>query len=145
MFQIWEYRAGHQQLLIRSPKDEQHERNVDIVFAGVEYVDIPAILMGIDLAPPTTEDLRRVERRHRPNVDPSTVCVLVSGSKRHLIVAAGWKLSQNDLGPFESSLESFQVDETERRRLLDLIRERGDWGSVFPPQGGGSGSSAPAP
>jgi hypothetical protein len=40
-FQFWQYRVSHGEVLVRSPKDAAHPRNVDLMFVGVEYVDLP--------------------------------------------------------------------------------------------------------
>jgi hypothetical protein len=40
-FQVWEFRVSHQQLLLRSPHDEQHPLCIDVIFAGVDYFALP--------------------------------------------------------------------------------------------------------
>lgn len=40
-FELWEYLNMHSQLLIRSPMSRIYSDNIDIVFSGVSYVNIP--------------------------------------------------------------------------------------------------------
>lgn len=38
-FQFWEYLVSQGSLLIRSPFGKIHKTNIDIMFAGVKYID----------------------------------------------------------------------------------------------------------
>jgi hypothetical protein len=62
-FQFWQYRVRHGELLVRSPKDAAHPRNVDLMFAGVEYVDLPRFLPDLEVDEPEDEDLSRAQLR----------------------------------------------------------------------------------
>ena len=48
-FQLWEYHVSHGSLLIRSPKRGEDTKNIDIVFAGVEYMALPRHLKSVEL------------------------------------------------------------------------------------------------
>ena len=49
-FQLWEYKVSHGQLLIRSPKDELHSKNLDLIFRGVQFISSPRHFRGIVLS-----------------------------------------------------------------------------------------------
>lgn len=48
-FKIWQYSVSHGMLLLRSPTDEGNDTNMDVVFAGVRYVELPAVMKGIEV------------------------------------------------------------------------------------------------
>lgn len=106
-FRVWEFRSSHDQLLLRSPRTAQHPQNVDVIFAGVDYFDLPTKLGEIEITIPTADDLHRVHVSFRENVASRDVHVLISGGRRFVVIAAGMKVIKNDLDLFESSLESF--------------------------------------
>jgi hypothetical protein len=94
-FQLWEYRVSHGALLIRSPKGPGVETNIDLVFSGVEYVECPRMLRGVELATVTPEDVRRAGEAFGPVVAPDQLFVLLSAGIRHLVVAASCHVSEN--------------------------------------------------
>jgi hypothetical protein len=106
-FRLWDYNVSHKQMLLRSPKSPDAEANVDIVMWGVEYLDLPTSLDGVKMAPASREDVGRAERALGRALDPSQVFCLLSGDRRFLVVAAGFKVLRNDLDIFDSSLEYF--------------------------------------
>lgn len=105
-FQIWEYRVSHAQLLIRSPKSDSNETNVDIAFAGVEYLKIPTILKNFSIVVPNKNEVELLNNFRTASYSPK-MFVFETKTNRHFIVAAGIKISENTLAVFESSLESF--------------------------------------
>lgn len=106
-FRVWDYRVSHDQLLIRSPRSEHQTRNVDVLFAGVEYLELATMFEELEIAAPTNADLARVQAAHRPGVQLDYVRVLVSKGHRYVVVAAGMEIEENELDLFESSLERF--------------------------------------
>jgi len=104
-FQVWEYWVSHSQLLVRSPAEISYPRNIDITFAGVQYMELPAIMPDLELVDPLPEEqLRATELVGRP-VPIEQVFVLVTGGHRYLVVAGGMWVAENDLPFMESSLE----------------------------------------
>ncbi len=106
-FEVWEFRVSHEQLLLRSPRTKGQPRNIDVIFGGVDYMELPSKLGEIQIAVPTDADLARVRGAYKADVRPDWVRVLVSKDRRYVVVAAGMKIFENDLDLFESSLESF--------------------------------------
>ena len=106
-FEFWEFRVSHTQLLIRSPRTKDQPRNIDVIFSGVAYVNLPTKLGPIEIASATADDLSRARSDFRDDVVAGDVHVFVSGNKRWVIVAAAMRTNENDLDLFESSLESF--------------------------------------
>jgi hypothetical protein len=46
-FQLWSYRVSHSQLLLRSVKDAEHTSRIDVLFKGVDALDLPTRLDGL--------------------------------------------------------------------------------------------------
>jgi hypothetical protein len=106
-FRLWDYNVSHNQVLIRSPKSIGVGTNVDIVIWGIEYIDMITILDGLTMATASLEECRRAERSLGKEIESSQVLCFISGGSRFIVVAAGFKVLENDLDIFESSLEYF--------------------------------------
>ena len=96
-FQFWLFRVGHGELLVRSPRDEANSLNVDLVFVGVEYADLPRVLSGVVVTAASPDEVRRAEERVGHAVEGSTVRVLETEGRRHLVVAAYFNVEENNL------------------------------------------------
>lgn len=114
MFQIWEYWVSHAQLLLRSPGDlrcppgTSEARNLDLMFVGVEYIELPAVIEGLELAESSAEDHRVAAQRIGHPVPAGHVFVLATAGRRHLVVAGGLTVLENDRELMQSSLERAQ-------------------------------------
>jgi len=110
-FQIWEYQVSHGQLLIRSPKapattsSPEFATNIDLVCLGVDYMAVPAILHGLELAEATPDEVQSLEPLLGRVVLPKKVRMLVSQGRRFPIVAVSFDISENDWDIFESPFE----------------------------------------
>jgi len=98
-FQVWEYRVSHGSLLVRSPKGLHAEKNIDLVFVGVGYMALPRLMRGVSINRGTADDRSVV---NEDIGDDDQVFVLVSEGRRHLVVAAGCQVSENDGDIFDS-------------------------------------------
>jgi hypothetical protein len=101
-FQLWQYRVSHGELLVRSPKDSKHPRNADVMFAGVDYVELPRFLIDLEVDEPSDEDATRAQDRLGKSIERKTVFVLKSQGRRCIVVAAGMKVAESDMDIFES-------------------------------------------
>ncbi len=111
VFKVWEYQVSHGQLLIRSPKAPatgtapELLTNVDLVCLGVDYMAVPRALHGLELLPPSPDEIRHLEVLLGKAVAPDNIKVLASGGKRFPVVASSFSLSENDWDIFESPFE----------------------------------------
>jgi hypothetical protein len=94
-FKIWDYNVSHKQLLIRSPRTNGEVENIDLVFWGVERIELDSAFDGLSLA--------RVARNSEDSVPVFSV------GNGH-VVAAGCKVLVNQLEIFDSSLVYFDRD-----------------------------------
>jgi hypothetical protein len=78
-FQLWEYRVSHGSLLIRSPQSEERKSNIDIIFAGVEYLEMPRFIRDISFAMPLTDEISRVENILGKKIHPADLCIQTHG------------------------------------------------------------------
>jgi hypothetical protein len=110
-FKVWEYQISHGQLLIRSPKapatrmSPESLTNIDLVCLGVEYMAVPRVLHGLELLPPTPDEIRHLEGLLGKAIVPDNIKVLASDGKRFTVVASSVSLSENDWDIFESPFE----------------------------------------
>lgn len=106
-FRIWDYNVSHNQMLLRSPKSPEVAKNIDIVFWGVEFVGIPTALDTVELA--LVEKDEKVIGEFLPvkTHEAANVYRLVSRERQYFVVAGGFKVLENELDIFDSSLEYF--------------------------------------
>jgi hypothetical protein len=107
-FQLWEYHVSHSMLfshsmlLIRCPKFEPTQSNVDVKFWSVEYIDLPSVLLDLEIDEPTQEDISFVNSRLGKTVKEDNIIVLKSGDRRHVVVAGRVEISESSMDFFES-------------------------------------------
>ncbi|PTY02774.1 hypothetical protein DB347_22770 [Opitutaceae bacterium EW11] len=109
VFQTWEFRVSHGQLLIRSPKGKSDPTNQDVIFHGVEFMEIPRYFSGLEVADATEEETRKVAMKIPDRIKKVKVFVLISANQRSLVAAAAFKQSENELDIFVTSLETFKA------------------------------------
>ena len=101
-FQLWEYKVSHGHMLVRSPKHSGTPKNIDIMFAGVEYADLPRHFAELEIEEPKQADLSFAQERLGKPVEARSVTVLKGGNRRHVVVAATVKIAESDMDIFES-------------------------------------------
>ena len=119
-FRIWDYNISHKQFLLRSPRPADDAKNVDLIIWDVDYIDVATSLKGLELSLASQEDLARVELAIGGPVDPSRAYTLASSGRRYLVGASGFRVLENDLDIFDSSLEYFAGTDAERELGLVL-------------------------
>jgi hypothetical protein len=106
-FQLWEYRVSHQQLLIRSPKTDKFNKNIDVIFRGVKLMDIITSLDEVKFEKPQKNDFQSLNPIWFKDDSPYELYILASENRRNKIVAVGIQVIENNLDLFETSLEFF--------------------------------------
>jgi hypothetical protein len=103
VFSLTDYLIGHQHLLSRSRAGVGGEQNVDLIFAAVQYVELPTLLNGILVFKP--RDAQSVSLEQRAGVDTrggDRIFVIESQGRRFCIVASAHWIHVNTLN--DSSL-----------------------------------------
>lgn len=107
-FQFWHYRVSHGELLLRSPKNMNESKNIDIIFEGVKYVELPRFLPKMEIGEETKEDLLYISNRIGSDINKSKLFVLISEQKRFFVVASIMKVKENEMDIFELPFEKLQ-------------------------------------
>ncbi|MDD9266159.1 hypothetical protein ACFPES_03840 [Paenibacillus sp. GCM10023248] len=100
-FQFWFYRVSHGELLIRSPKNKENQKNIDILFFDIRYIELPRVLDEIVLDDATNEEINYVNNKLGEHITDQKVTIIVSKGIRYLIVASFSKVKENELDLFE--------------------------------------------
>ena len=101
-FQLWEYTVSHGSLLVRSPRKPTIAKNIDIIFVGVEFISSPRHLKGVELMRASPSDVIKVSAEMGKELAADQVFILFSQGKRFPVVAAGYKIDENESDIFDS-------------------------------------------
>jgi hypothetical protein len=93
-FDIFDAEAGHHFLLVRSSGGE-HNVNIDLIFGGVLFVELPSSLFGIKISKPCDEKALELEKRfttyQAAEYKGEFVYALESqGNRFHIVASALW-------------------------------------------------------
>lgn len=101
VFKLWYYHISHGELLIRSIKNADHARNIDIIFIDVTYIDLPRNLNNLRIEEAVEEDVLYIKEKTGKDVEREKIIILSSNDKRYFVVAFRVKVDENDLDMFE--------------------------------------------
>lgn len=107
-FQLWEYFVSHSQLLIRSPKTSDSEKNVDILFSGVKYISLPCSFSsrdGLVLQEGSQVDLLSFTSLTSFPDAENRLFWLICGESKHVVIADVCEISEKDGGFMENSIK----------------------------------------
>lgn len=99
-FKLWFYQVSHSEAIIRSPKtdlDKIYNKNIDIYFGGIDYIELPWLLQGLQINKPTEEDRIYLSEKLGKDISMKKIVVLLSEGKRYYVVASSMKIMENDL------------------------------------------------
>ena len=105
-FQLWELRYGIPRcILLRSPAADGHRTNIDVIFKGSSYIELPRNLGEIRFGDATPNERARVKQAMGDHGHPrDDVFVLVCGNDRYLVGATYVVIEENEFGPLKPSL-----------------------------------------
>lgn len=92
IFRMWDYCVSHDQCLIRSSGEGLNSPNIDVIFYGVSYLEIPSLFDGIKIT-------------HCPIEKGGLEFVIESAGKSYYIHAVYCKVFENELKRLDTSLE----------------------------------------
>jgi hypothetical protein len=107
-FRMWDYLCSHNQLNIRNARvhDDGSSSNVDLVFYGVAYMELPPILADLQFDSPTESEVEylrgRYDNQYESSCNPRNYYVLIARNIRYYVVAEDLYMERNDL-PLEVS------------------------------------------
>lgn len=97
-FRWWLYTASHSQFLLRSPRHDEDNENVDVVFLAVFYADMPILLRGLTVDEPTNAEIEMLTNKTgiAPDEHHSYFAIETQG-KRFFVGAYSMRTSTNKL------------------------------------------------
>ncbi len=104
-FAVCDYLQSHNQLLIRSSKNDDIESNIDIIFFGIKYIQLETYCNGLIISYIKEKDFKAISHFTFPDlVDIDNVFEIKSGDKSFYVVCAFLKVFENKLEFKETSL-----------------------------------------
>ena len=106
-FNFWFYHVSHCEALIRSPKDKNFDKNIDIYFGAIKYIEIPEIMYGLEFEEAKDEDVLYLCEKIGKAVSHEDIKVLISGGRRFYVVAPIIEIMENTLELMELPFYTF--------------------------------------
>lgn len=103
-FQMWDYCVSHQQLLFRSPRSAVMTTNVDILLWGVKFLNLSTFMSGIVIEDALPEELLTAKNRFELTSERGKGFCFISQNIRFLVVADNFKVFENTLDIFDSTI-----------------------------------------
>ena len=86
-------------------RSQNSATNIDIICVGVEYMSLPRYLRNLDIVEPTDVEIRQLEEMLGKPLTVSSVRMFVADTMRFPIVAARFKVAENESDIFDSPFE----------------------------------------
>jgi|GEM_PF-3173783 len=121
VFQLWDAVATFGYLNLRSATltEAGEHSNIDIVFNGVEYVELAEYLHGLSFDNPTPDEVAYISRRCEGVDRGGSKYVIVSNQRRYYVVALGVSVDENNLPFGVSAIDRyFDLTKGEPERLF---------------------------
>lgn len=123
IFQVWDALVSHAHFLLRSSYTDPDSGNIDIIFIGTSYLEIPTMLYGLEIA--ETLDsflLDQFTKRTGKKFGIGTgnkLFEIKSAGKEFYVIAGQVLIDTNTLETFESPLRAILgIDDKEREGYL---------------------------
>lgn len=99
-FRMWEYTVSHSTLLLRHRSDFA---TVDIIFSGVDYLEIPDTFNGLEIGAPTAQEEERLlaranKKKENGRLPDFRPYLLLTESRRCFVVAASCVVCESKAG-----------------------------------------------
>lgn len=110
-FTVFDFIISHGQLLLRAGKGEDNSKNIDIIFWGVRYIQLPTSLSGIAI---------KIVNDHKRRIAYDFVNAILGNDTNHLfeiesineefyVIASHFEVYKNDLEFNETSLGLHEI------------------------------------
>jgi hypothetical protein len=103
IFQVWDASSSFSRIMLRSPKNvtDNYHMNIDIVFWGVKYINIPWVIRGFSLVNTEDNDSMVIEKYMGYTIDKDNIYTIISQNMRYYVVATKYIITENDIDIFE--------------------------------------------
>jgi hypothetical protein len=120
-FRLWDYHVSHDKLLLRSAVSPSQPYNIDIVFYGVERLDIPTLIMdGLEISGPGQSAGRG---------GYSHVFQITADGQEYSVVALACYVFKNRLDHMDSVLDLL-IGEGETEEMGEVLYRSTDAGNL---------------
>lgn len=105
-FKIWDASPSFTRILLRSPKNNVENicENIDIIFWGVCYLNIPFTFRGIQIEHANAAEVKQIMPFIGRELINEQIFVLIAEDRRYYIAAINYTVQENILDIFETSL-----------------------------------------
>ena len=107
-FNLLDYNISHKVLLYRGQIKKEIKQNIDLIFEGVFYIEVPTRLHGLILYEADEilkeEILKKISEKFYPELG-QTFFVIESDNKRYIIGCNRFLIQENSLIYLESSIK----------------------------------------
>lgn len=130
LYDIWDARC----VLLRSQGGSYGGKNIDLIFLGTRYIELPTNLYGLRITKPKDERAINCEKRFADDLlldecDGDFVYCAESDGERYHVIASGLWIQVNTLPNGESSLSIlFDSDEEGKRKYYEQYVE--EWQKI---------------
>ena len=106
-FKFWFYHVTHREAIVRSLKTNCLEKNIDIYFGDIQYIEMPTSLADFRMENANDADIMYLEEKIGRPVQPQNVTVLTLEERRFYVVASISKIVENSLEMNELPISTF--------------------------------------
>ena len=100
-FQVWSYKVGHSELLLRATKTDEFPTRIDVLFKGVKEFHLPTLCDGLSITDASDEEvLKLCDLRKSPTLFNREKVFVVQGTDFVGYVAALGVFSHEDKGEY---------------------------------------------
>ncbi len=109
-FRLWELHVGHSRLLVRSGRNyDDDSENVDLVFDGVVWIQVPDWLKGLVIREVSGEVAESVLRNVWFETQHVRVFELASQGRTYFVAASFLRIETNKRNPTESVFRNEEI------------------------------------
>ena len=132
-FTLIDFSTSHNQFLYRSSKNEKFNRNIDILFEGVSFMQLPLNLYGFEIVLGNKNDYKEL-KKIVPDLDSYShkkMIVLQNNLIKNFCLADRISYQENDLEALETSIPIKTEEPLSDEDILKMIEEASEKGADF--------------
>lgn len=121
MFAPYDFLVSHRQLLLRSDKIKGYPSNIDVIFFGVMYMELPSTLDSISIS-----EIPADQVTEKLQIYPGTCYRIQTSNNEFYIVANDIKVFKNQLDLPETSLGVLECIGRDEEIALPVVMPKED-------------------
>ena len=95
-FQLWRYVVSHGQLLLRSNPSSRHKSRIEVLFKGVEWLNLPTTLNGLAIYTASSDEQKQFEAATHININGGLIPYIVKskGTTSFVLANGCWSVEE---------------------------------------------------